>query len=436
MLDKLVKDFSDKILDNYKKYDLDDVEISVLSTNNISLKSRNLKIENIERSENLAINVNIYKNKRKATISSNNIENSQPSELLERASAMVKSMPIDNFCGLPDSESYANKVVNLDLEDKSIFTDDNLLDQAKIAEEVMLQNKKITNTEGASRSYSKNTISLLTSKGFEASYTKTFHSLSCIAIAGKDTNMQRDYEYSAAIHASDMLMPSEIGKKAAERASSRLDSKKIKSCTLDIVFEPRVAKSILSSFASCASGASIARKTSFLNKKLKSSIFDKNIIITNNPRLTRGLGSKPYDNDGIENNNLKIVNKGILDNYFLATRNARQLNLTANGNSSPSNLILENGTQSLKDLISGINNGFLVTEMLGMSFNPVNGDYSRGAAGFKIDKGEVTYPVSEVTIAGNMLDMLINLTPANDLEINDNINSPSILIKNMTLAGL
>ena len=436
MLDKLVKDFSDKILDNYKKYDLDDVEISVLSTNNISLKSRNLKIENIERSENLAINVNIYKNKRKATISSNNIENSQPSELLERASAMVKSMPIDNFCGLPDSESYANKVVNLDLEDKSIFTDDNLLDQAKIAEEVMLQNKKITNTEGASRSYSKNTISLLTSKGFEASYTKTFHSLSCIAIAGKDTNMQRDYEYSAAIHASDMLMPSEIGKKAAERASSRLNSKKIKSCTLDIVFEPRVAKSILSSFASCASGASIARKTSFLNKKLKSSIFDKNIIITNNPRLTRGLGSKPYDNDGIENNNLKIVNKGILDNYFLATRNARQLNLTANGNSSPSNLILENGTQSLKDLISGINNGFLVTEMLGMSFNPVNGDYSRGAAGFKIDKGEVTYPVSEVTIAGNMLDMLINLTPANDLEINDNINSPSILIKNMTLAGL
>lgn len=436
MLDKLVKDFSDKILDNYKKYDLDDVEISVLSTNNISLKSRNLKIENIERSENLAINVNIYKNKRKATISSNNIENSQPSELLERASAMVKSMPIDNFCGLPDSESYANKVVNLDLEDKSIFTDDNLLDQAKIAEEVMLQNKKITNTEGASRSYSKNTISLLTSKGFEASYTKTFHSLSCIAIAGKDTNMQRDYEYSAAIHASDMLMPSEIGKKAAERASSRLNSKKIKSCTLDIVFEPRVAKSILSSFASCASGASIARKTSFLNKKLKSSIFDKNIIITNNPRLTRGLGSKPYDNDGIENNNLKIVNKGILDNYFLATRNARQLNLTANGNSSPSNLILENGTQSLKNLISGINNGFLVTEMLGMSFNPVNGDYSRGAAGFKIDKGEVTYPVSEVTIAGNMLDMLINLTPANDLEINDNINSPSILIKNMTLAGL
>ncbi|MDC0651825.1 metallopeptidase TldD-related protein [Alphaproteobacteria bacterium] len=436
MLDKLVKDFSDKILDNYKKYDLDDVEISVLSTNNISLKSRNLKIENIERSKNLAINVNIYKNKRKATISSNNIENSQPSELLERASAMVKSMPIDNFCGLPDSESYANKVVNLDLEDKSVFTDDNLLDQAKIAEEVMLQNKKITNTEGASRSYSKNTISLLTSKGFEASYTKTFHSLSCIAIAGKDTNMQRDYEYSAAIHASDMLMPSEIGKKAAERASSRLDSKKIKSCTLDIVFEPRVAKSILSSFASCASGASIARKTSFLNKKLKSSILDKNIIITNNPRLTRGLGSKPYDNDGIENNNLKIVNKGILENYFLATRNARQLNLTANGNSSPSNLILENGTQSLKDLISGINNGFLVTEMLGMSFNPVNGDYSRGAAGFKIDKGEVTYPVSEVTIAGNMLDMLINLTPANDLEVNDNINSPSILIENMTLAGL
>ena len=436
MLDKLVKDFSYKILDDYKKFDLDDIEISILSASNISLKSRNIKMENIERSKNLTINVNIYKNKRKATISLNNIEKSKPSQILERGSAMVKCMPIDEFCGLPNSESYADEIINLDLEDKENINEDALLEQAKIAEAIMLENKIITNTEGASRSYSKNTISLLTSKGFHSSYTKTFHSLSCIAIAGKDTNMQRDYEYSTAIHASDMMSPNEIGKKASNRASSRLNSKKIKSCTLDIIFEPRVAKSILSSFASCASGASIARGTSFLNKKLKSSIFNKDIIITNNPRLNRGLGSKPYDSDGIKNNNITIVNKGILDNYFLATRNARQLNLSANGNSSPSNLTLQNGKQSLSDLISGIDNGFLVTEMLGMSFNAVNGDYSRGAAGFKIDKGELSYPVSEVTIAGNMIDMLLNLTPANDLEINDNINSPSILIENMTLAGL
>jgi PmbA protein len=436
LLDKLVKDFSHKILDDYKKFDLDDVEISILSANSISLKSRNLKLENIERSKNLAINVNMYKNKRKATISLNNIEKSKPSQLLERGSAMVKSMPIDDFCGLPDSASYVEKIVNLDLEDKESIKEDTLLEQAKTAEAVMLENKIITNTEGAARSYSKNTISLLTSKGFQSSYTKTFHSLSCIAIAGKDTNMQRDYEYSTAIHAADMMSPTEIGKKAADRASSRLNSKKIKSCTLDIVFEPRVAKSILSSFASCASGASIARGTSFLNKKLKSYIFNKNITITNNPRLNRGLGSSPYASDGIKNNNLTIVNKGILENYFLATRSARQLNLSSHGNSSPSNLILQNGEQNLSDLISNIDDGFFVTEMLGMSFNTVNGDYSRGAAGFKIDKGELSYPVSEVTIAGNMIDMLLNLTPANDLEINDNINSPSILIKNMTLAGL
>ena len=436
MLDKLTKDFSYKILDDYGKFSLDDVEISILSSDNISLKSRNLKIENIERSKNLAINVNVYKNKRKATISLNNIEKSKPSDLLERGCAMVKSMPIDKFCGLPNSDSYADEIVNLDLEDKENPKENQLLEEAKIAEAAMLENKIITNTEGASRSYSKNTISLLTSKGFQSSYNKTFHSLSCIAIAGKDTNMQRDYEYSTSIYGSDMMTPTEIGKKAADRASSRLNSRKIKSCSLDILFEPRVAKSILSSFSSCASGASIARGTSFLNNKLKSAIFNKNITITNNPRLKRGLGSKPYDSDGIKNNNLTIVNKGILDNYFLATRSARQLNLSAHGNSSPSNLILQNGEKSLNDLISGIDDGFFVTEMLGMSFNAVNGDYSRGAAGFKIDKGELSYPVSEVTIAGNMVDMLQNLTPAKDLQINDNINSPSILIENMTLAGL
>ena len=433
---KKVYDFGNDILNNYKSFNIDDVEVITSENVSLSVKSRQQKLENIERSENFNIGINIYKDKKKATISSNNIDSTDAKEYLEKGSAMVKSMPIDEYSGLADKKDYASEIEDLELEDTTQLSEKQLLDQALLAEDAMLKNKKITNSEGATRSFSKNTYNIINSKGFNAKYSKTFHSISSIAIAGSDTNMQRDYEYSAATHASDLLLAEEVGSLAAKRAASRLNSKKIKSCTLDVIFEPRVAKSILSSFCSCASGTSIARGTSFLNNQLNTSIFKKNINITNNPKLKRGIGSAPYDSSGIKTENISIIQDGIFKNYFLNIRSARQLRMAINGNSSPSNLILNKGDQDIENIIKNIKNGFLVTEMLGMSFNPINGDYSRGATGFKIENGEITYPVSEVTIAGNLAEMLKNLIPANDLKINDNINSPSILIEGMTLAGL
>ncbi len=433
---KKVYDFGNDILKNYKSFNIDDVEVITSENISLSVKSRQQKLENIERSENFNIGINVYKDKKKATISSNNIDSTDAKEYLEKGSAMVKSMPIDEYSGLADKKNYAFEIEDLELEDTTQLSEKQLLDQALLAEDAMLKNKKITNSEGATRSFSKNTYNIINSKGFNAKYSKTFHSISSIAIAGSDTNMQRDYEYSAATHASDLLLAEEVGSLAAKRAASRLNSKKIKSCTLDVIFEPRVAKSILSSFCSCASGTSIARGTSFLNNQLNTSIFRKNINITNNPKLKRGIGSAPYDSSGIKTENISIIQDGIFKNYFLNIRSARQLRMAINGNSSPSNLILNKGDQDIETIIKDINNGFLVTEMLGMSFNPINGDYSRGATGFKIENGEITYPVSEVTIAGNLAEMLKNLIPANDLKINDNINSPSILIEGMTLAGL
>ena len=433
---KKVYDFGNDILNNYKSFNIDDVEVITSENISLSVKSRQQKLENIERSENFNIGINIYKDKKKATISSNNIDSTDAKEYLEKGSAMVKSMPIDEYSGLADKKDYASEIEDLELEDTTKLSEKQLLDQALLAEDAMLKNKKITNSEGATRSFSKNTYNIINSKGFNAKYSKTFHSISSIAIAGSDTNMQRDYEYSAATHASDLLLAEEVGSLAAKRAASRLNSKKIKSCTLDVIFEPRVAKSILSSFCSCASGTSIARGTSFLNNQLNTSIFKKNINITNNPKLKRGIGSAPYDSSGIKTENISIIQDGIFKNYFLNIRSARQLRMAINGNSSPSNLILNKGDQDIETIIKNIKNGFLVTEMLGMSFNPINGDYSRGATGFKIENGEITYPVSEVTIAGNLAEMLKNLIPANDLKINDNINSPSILIEGMTLAGL
>lgn len=433
---KKIYDFGYDILNNYKSFNIDDVEVITSENISLSVKSRQQKLENIERSENFNIDINIYKDKKKATISSNNIDSADAREYLEKGSAMVKSMPIDEYSGLADKKDYVSEIEDLELEDTTQLSEKQLLDQALLAEDAMLKNKKITNTEGATRSFSKNTYNIINSKGFNAKYSKTFHSISSIAIAGSDTNMQRDYEYSAATHASDLLLPEKVGSLAAKRAASRLNSKKIKSCTLDVIFEPRVAKSILSSFCSCASGTSIARGTSFLNNKLNTTVFKKNINITNNPKLKRGIGSAPYDSSGIKTENISIIQDGIFKNYFLNIRSARQLRMAINGNSSPSNLILNKGDQDIETIIKNIKNGFLVTEMLGMSFNPINGDYSRGATGFKIENGEITYPVSEVTIAGNLAEMLKNLIPANDLKINDNINSPSILIEGMTLAGL
>ena len=433
---KKVYDFGNEILKNYKSFNIDDVEVITSENTSLSVKSRQQKLENIERSENFNIGINIYKDKKKATISSNNIDTADAKEYLEKGSAMVKSMPIDEHSGLADNKDYASEIEDLELEDATQLSEKQLLDQALLAEDAMLKNKKITNSEGATRSFSKNTYNIINSRGFNAKYSKTFHSISSIAIAGSDTNMQRDYEYSAATHASDLLLAEEVGSLAAKRAASRLNSKKIKSCTLDVIFEPRVAKSILSSFCSCASGTSIARGTSFLNNQLNTSIFKKNINITNNPKLKRGIGSAPYDSSGIKTENISIIQDGIFKNYFLNIRSARQLRMAINGNSSPSNLILNKGDQDIETIIKNIKNGFFVTEMLGMSFNPINGDYSRGATGFKIENGEITYPVSEVTIAGNLAEMLKNLIPANDLKINDNINSPSILIEGMTLAGL
>jgi len=433
---KKIYDFGYEILNNYKSFNIDDVEVITSENISLSVKSRQQKLENIERSENFNIGINIYKDKKKATISSNNIDSADAREYLEKGSAMVKSMPIDEYSGLADKKDYVSEIEDLELEDTTQLSEKQLLDQALLAEDAMLKNKKITNTEGATRSFSKNTYNIINSKGFNAKYSKTFHSISSIAIAGSDTNMQRDYEYSAATHASDLLLPEKVGSLAAKRAASRLNSKKIKSCTLDVIFEPRVAKSILSSFCSCASGTSIARGTSFLNNKLNTTVFKKNINITNNPKLKRGIGSAPYDSSGIKTENISIIQDGIFKNYFLNIRSARQLRMPINGNSSPSNLILNKGDQDIENIVKNIKNGFLVTEMLGMSFNPINGDYSRGATGFKIENGEITYPVSEVTIAGNLAEMLKNLIPANDLKINDNINSPSILIEGMTLAGL
>ena len=254
---------------------------------------------------------------------------------------MAESSPEDPYSGLPDVNDYADNLNELDLEDKKILDKTILTELATEAEESMLNVKGVTNTEGASASTSNTQITFLSSKNFFKTYNKTIHTISSIGIAGRDTNMQRDYDFSAAIHYEDLKKPTRIGEKAGKRATSRLNSKKIKSSNVDVVFEPRIAKSLLSSLASCISGASIARGTSFLSKKLDTKICNDNITISNMPQLLRGLGSVPFDSKGIKSKNLNLVENGYFKNYLLGLRSARQLNIKPNGNSSPYNLTLK-----------------------------------------------------------------------------------------------
>ncbi len=431
-----IEEFCDDLLNNYKKRGIDDFELAISESKVLSVKTRNVKLENIESSSGIGISLNLIIGKKQATLKANNLDDINVIDFLDQGKFMAEASPEDPFAGLPNKEDYAKNIQDLDLEDKSKLDKKSLIDLALQAENAMLSVKKVTNTEGGNASTSRNKITFLSSKEFSKSYYKTFHSISAIAIAGKNTGMQRDYDYSSAIHSEDLKSPSKIGKEAGERAVARLNSKKIKSCVLDVIFEPRIAKSLLSSFASCISGTSIAKGTSFLSKKIDNQICSKNITISNNPLLSRGLGSVPFDTRGIRCKNINLVENGYFKNYFLGLRSSRQLRLKPNGNSSPYNLVLNNGLSSPDDIIKSLKNGFYVTEMLGMSFNPVNGDYSRGAAGFMIENGEITFPVNEVTIAGNMNDILKKMYPANDLKVCENINSPTLLVNNMTLAGI
>ncbi len=431
-----IEQFGEEVLKNYKKVGLDDFELTISNNKLLSVQSRNVKLENIESSDGSIITLDVVLGKKNATLSANNIEGLDVIAFLEKGKFMAASSPEDPFSGLPDASDYADSLNKLDLEDNNTIDKKALTDLVMQAEEKMLNVKGVTNTEGASASTSRTEFSFLSSKDFFKSYKKTIHSISAIAIAGQDTNMQRDYDYSAAIHFDDLKNPIEVGEKAGERAASRLNSKKIKSSNVDVLFEPRIAKSLLSSLASCISGSSIARGTSFLSKKINTMICNESITIANMSQLPRGLGSVPFDSRGIKTKNLNLVENGVFINYLLGLRSAKQLKIKPNGNSSPYNLTLNNGKVSPEDLMKPIQKGIYVTEMLGMSFNPVNGDYSRGAAGFMIENGEITFPINEVTIAGNMKDILKKIIPANDLKITENINSPTILVENMALAGI
>ena len=397
---------------------------------------RNKKLDESDRSDSLGVSLTTYIGKKKSNISSSNLNEDNIKTLLERCIETTKITPDDEFNSLPDKDLLATEINDLNLYDDEHIGNDKKIEYLKEVENAAFEKKEVINTE-TSFSESKSNFILANSDGFLNGYKSSSFSASCVAVA-KDAsnNMERDYEFTSTCHVNDMLKPSQVGKMAAKKTIQKLNPKKIESEKISIVFDRRISKGILSTFASAISSSSIARGTSFLKEKINEDIFSSSINIFDKPDIVKGLGSRYFDSEGVKTEELKLVDQGVLKHYLVDTYNGKKLNLKSNGrNGGTSNLFFEKGSISYKDLLKLNQRTLYITETIGHGSNLVTGDYSVGATGFMVENGVFKHPVSEITIAGNFEDIFKNITLADDLEFKYSTNAPTMLIEGMVVAG-
>lgn len=438
-------DLLEDLIERAKKAGADAADALMVESTSFGASVRLGKTEDVERSETQDLGLRVMIGQRQAVVSTTDVSPRALDPLIERAISMAKVAPEDPYCGLADPALLARQVPDLDLDDGSDPQAESLVERALSAEQAALAIDGVTNSGGAGASFGRAAITLVTSGGFAGHYGGTTHSVSCSVLAGEGTAMERDYDFSSARHLQDLDDAATIGRQAGERAVRRLGARKVKSCQVPIIYDPRISGGLVGHFAGAISGAAIARGTSFLKNAMDTQVFAEGIRITDDPLRRRGRGSKPFDGEGVATAPLTLIDSGKLTTWLLDSSTARQLGLASNGRAargtggtpSPSttNLTLEPGTLSPKELMADIKSGFYITEMIGMGVNGVTGDYSRGASGFWIENGELTYPVSEITVAGNLKDMFARLTPANDLEYRMATNAPTVRIEGMTVAG-
>jgi PmbA protein len=435
----------DAVLAAAKRQGADAADALFVENISASVSYRLGKLEDVERSESSDLGLRVFIGNRVAMISSSDFSDEALSALPERAIAMARLAPEDRFAGLAPRELLARAIPDLDLADKEEPAAEILVERAKTAEQAGLAVPGVTNSEGGGAGFSRMGVALATSEGFFGHYAGTSHNIGVAVLAGEGTGMERDYDHASARHAQDLLSAEAIGRSAGEKAVRRLSPRKMKSQSVPVVFDPREAGGLLGHFAGAISGASVARGTSFLKDRMGAEIFSPQIRVIDDPHRRRGLRSKPFDGEGVANARRALIDQGVLTSWLLDCASARQLGLATTGHAargtggppmpSATNLYMEAGTLTPKALIADIKQGFYVTELMGMGVNGVTGDYSRGAAGFWIENGEIAFPVSEVTIAGNLKQMFRQLTPADDLEFRYGTNAPTCRIEGMTIAG-
>ena len=433
------------LIDSALKQGADAADAVVFDASSVSVSCRLGELEKLERSESNDLGLRVFVGKQQAIVSSTDFEPDTLRDVVERAVAMAKAVPEDPYCGLAETEQLVTDPPTLEICDTEEPSSDVLIDAARKAEDAARAVNGVTNTEGAETGWSNARIAIATSNGFARTYATSSHSLAASVLAGEGTDMERDYDYTSSVYYADLADPIEIGRSAGERAVKRLNARKVETQQVPVIYDPRVSGGIIRHFASGINGSSISRGTSFLKESMGQNVFSDGVNIIDDPHRNRGLRSKPFDAEGLPNAKKYLAKDGVLQTWVMDLASSRQLGLSSTGNaargtaSPPSpavtNLYMEAGDKSPAELMSDISSGFYVTELIGMGINMVTGDYSRGATGFWIENGEITYPVTEMTVAGNLKDMFINLTPADDLEFRFGTDAPTIRIDGMTVAG-
>ncbi len=412
----------------------------------VSVAQRLGKSEKLERSESRDLGLRVLVGKRQAMASTTDLAKPALDEVVERALAMARAAPEDPYCGIADAEALVRQTPDLDICDDDEPSAETLVSRAQEAEDAARAVPGVSNSEGAEAAWSRSTIAVAASNGFARSYAVSSQSIAAAVLAGEGTAMERDYDFDTAVYGSDLRTPAEIGRNAGERAVKRLGARKMETAQVPVVYDPRVSGGLVRHLAAAINGVAVARGTSFLKDRMGERIFPQGIRIVDDPHRKRGLRSKPFDGEGIANARHAVVEDGVLKTWILDLSSSRQLGLettghAARGTSSPpspsvTNLYMEPGSKSLEAMIGEIDNGLYITELIGMGVNGVTGDYSRGATGYWIENGAIAFPVSELTVAGNLTHMFANLAPADDLRFRFGIDAPTIRVDGMTVAGL
>lgn len=423
----------------------DAADALLVDTASISVSCRLGKPETLERSADAEVGLRVFVGKRQAMVASSDLSPGALATLVDRALEMAREVPEDPFCGIAASDETCFAPPDVDSFDPTERTAEFLLEAAIAAEDAARSVAGVTNSEGAEASWGVGRSVLAASNGLAVDYRRSWHSLAVSVLAQGDEGMERDYDHTSAVYAGDLRDPEAVGRSAGERAVRRLNPRKVGSSRVPVIFDPRVSRSLVGHVAGAINGSAIARGTSFLKDKMGARIFPADVSIVDDPLRARGLRSRPIDHEGIATRPLSPIDGGTLGSWLLDLRSARQLGLRTTGHAArgttsapsptPSNLYLTAGTQTRDALIGDVKDGLYVTELIGFGVNPVTGDYSRGASGFWIANGALAYPVNELTIAGNLLDMFARVTCASDLEFRYGTDAPTVRIDGMTLAG-
>ena len=405
----------------------------------ISIRER--EIEKVEQAEARDISLKVYAGKSSATISGSVLTQEAIHRLAENALAMAKLAPPDPFAGLADPDQLATEFPDLDLAADDLPDAEGLRQLALAAEGAALAVPGVTKSGGGGASASDRSIAIVMSNGFAQGYRRTGMGVSVSAIAGEGTGMQRDYDYASAIHFADLRSAEDVGREAGARAVKRLNPRKVKSQAVPVIYDRRVASGLIGHLLAAINGSAIARGTSFLKDDMGKQIFGSGITIVEDPFIRRGLGSRLFDGEGLACHKKNLIDQGVLTGWVLDLRSARQLGLQPTGQGSrsgpsTSNVYLPASAVTPEVQMKDIAQGMYVTELMGSSINMVTGDYSRGASGFWIENGELTFPVSEITIAGSLRTIFAAMSPASNLEFRSSVNAPNCRVEGLTIAGV